>query len=143
MRLYAINLGGGSGSGIAVYANSTSLPVSAADGDIAFTTSEKKLWAYDFDTLTWDPIGGFGALLGRSESVAISNGAQTVAVSFAVAMPSANYALVVNITNTTDADPQYLSFANIVKTASGFTVELNAPTDSANYVLEYMVGEHV
>lgn len=82
--------------------------------------------------------GGSGVLVARADAETISNGAQTLSVVFSSNIGSANYALNVTIENNVDADPIYLTAVITNKTDTGFDVELSAPTDSANYVLNYM-----
>lgn len=142
-RIFSINLGGGSGSGIEIYATPGDLPAGQPDGTVAFVLSTRKLYAYDADTLTWDVIGGFGAILGRAQSDAISASASSHAVTFSTPMASTGYSIQANITNLVDADPIFLQVVSITKTVNGFTANFNAATDSANYILEYTVGEHI
>jgi len=91
-------------------------------------------------------LGGGGSpvdpftLIGRTGEVAISNAAQTAAVVFSASMGTTNYAISWSIKNTVDSDPIYPSGVITVKDNDGFTVELNAPVDSGNYVLEYLVA---
>ena len=82
--------------------------------------------------------GGSGVLVARASSEAIGNGIQTVNVIFSSDIGTTNYALNVSINNQIDADPIYLTAVITNKTTGGFDVELSAPTDSANYELEYM-----
>jgi hypothetical protein len=71
--------------------------------------------------------------------VAISNGASQVIVTFASALPSSSWRPTTMIVeNTTDVAPLNI-FAGIItaKSTTGFTIQLNANTDSANYYLNY------
>lgn len=79
-------------------------------------------------------------IIGRAGSEAISNGAQTHTVTFSAAMVDINYAVIPSLYNSTDVDPSYLTAVVTQKTVNGFTVEFNAPVDSANYVLDYIAS---
>lgn len=87
--------------------------------------------------------GGGGVLVVRAGTGAIANGSNTVSVVFTSPLSSTNYAVNFTIDNEVDADPQYLQGLVTVKDVAGFTVLLNAPTDSANYQITYMVCEYV
>jgi hypothetical protein len=69
--------------------------------------------------------------------VPLPSGAQSVSVAFSEMFPDTNFALAPNIRNTLDAQPIFLQAIQTMKAATGFTLTFNAPTDSANYVLEY------
>lgn len=141
-RMFSINLGGG-GGGIEIYDTPGDLPLGQPNGTVAFVLSDRKLYSYNSDTLSWEIIGGFGALIGRAESDAISSGVSQHAVSFSSAMANTNYSIQAAISNTVDADPIFLQIVAITKTVNGFTALFNATTDSANYVLEYTIAEHI
>lgn len=81
-------------------------------------------------------------LTGRVQTAAISNGASSVAVTFSSAMLNTSYGLVTSITNTTDSTPLMPQIIHTAKSTTGFTATFNAPVDSANYKLEYIVGAH-
>ncbi len=77
----------------------------------------------------------------RTTTTAITNGVSTVPVEFATPLPSEKWReRSMRVFNTTDATPLNL-WPGIVteRTAAGFIVELNANTDSGNYVLESTV----
>lgn len=74
----------------------------------------------------------------RAQSFSIPNATSLVAVTFASAMPSANYVVLASIRNTADTDPQIQPLTITAKSASGFSAKLPAPTDSANYILDFI-----
>lgn len=76
-------------------------------------------------------------------SVAIGNAASSIDVVFTTPFGSTSYMLLTNITNVTDAAPIFLQVVDTAKSSTGFTATFNAPTDTANYVLEYMIGAYV
>lgn len=86
---------------------------------------------------------GNGATNIRRGQAAISNGASSVAVTFSTVYSSASWTLLAAyVRNTTDATPAALGVKTMtVRTAAGFTVLLDGPTDSANYVLEYVCSQ--
>lgn len=127
--------GGGSGSGITTYPNFAGLPASAPNGTVAATISPPAIYMYSTATMSWLLIA---TVLVR-DNVALSNGQQTVAVTFAVPYADANYIVTQEIRNTVDAQPIFLEIVDTVKTAAGFTATFNAPTDSVNYIFDYAV----
>lgn len=86
---------------------------------------------------------GPGVLVARSGTENIADATQTVNVTFSTGMPNTNYSISATIGNDVDADPIYITIVSITKGLNGFTAELSAPTDSANYFLDYLVAEHV
>jgi hypothetical protein len=83
--------------------------------------------------------GGGGGAGWVANSQPIPNGSDTVAISFATAQNDTSYIVLPMIENTVDANPQALIPQSVIKTVNGFTVKLNAPTDSNNYKLNYIV----
>ncbi len=81
-----------------------------------------------------------GSFSGVMNTVAISNGASTVSVTYTSPFANTNYALVVMVRNTTDSSPIFLQPVITAKSTTGFTATFNAPTDSANYSLDYIAG---
>lgn len=91
---------------------------------------------------------GFGGDLGSGTSSAvswiansqgISNGSDTVLVSFSSPQNDLSYVILPTIENTVDSNPLALQVISITKTVNGFTVKLSAPTDSGNYKLNYII----
>jgi len=76
----------------------------------------------------------------RSASVTIPLGATSVAVVFSTPMPNANYAVLPQLANILDPAPQFQSPIITQKTLSGFTASWTAPTDSANYLLNFLAS---
>lgn len=81
--------------------------------------------------------GPGGALTGRAGVESLTAAQQTVVVIFSATMGTTNYSLDYSIQNNTDPFPIMLQGVVTDKTATGFTVVLNAPTDTANYTLNY------
>ncbi len=77
-------------------------------------------------------------MAGRAGSQAIADATQSAVVVFSTAMPNTSYALMMSINNLVDASPIFLQVVDTVKAVGGFTATFNAPTDSANYVFEYI-----
>lgn len=85
------------------------------------------------------PSAASGPSLVKSATVAIASGVNSVTVTFASAFASANWLFQgLRVLNTVDGSPQNL-FPGVItaKSASGFTVTLNADTNTINYTLEY------
>lgn len=139
-RMYSSGLGGG-GSNTITVPTVGDLPIPGEDNQFAWVEDDNTL--YFWNGTMWVLVGGQGNLLGHADSSAIANGAATHSVVFPAPMPNLNYSLTFDITNEVDADPIYLIVVATQKTVNGFTVEFNAPTDSANYVLEWKVARDV
>jgi len=86
--------------------------------------------------------GGTGTAL-RAGSHSISSGVSSFSVAFSTAVANTAYRVNAVFINTADADPIFLNGMITAKTVNGFTVKLNAPTDTANYKMEYTVNEDV
>lgn len=138
-RLYSSGLGGG-GQGISIYNFLINIPAAAADGTIIYVLETRKIYSYNATKLKWVVVGGEGAMIGRVNQTSIPSSTQTIAITFSEAMPSSNYSLLTNIFNGTDANPIFLQVVGTIKSTTGFTVTFNAPTDSANYVLDWAVS---
>lgn len=132
---------GGGGASVLIVATVGNLPASATEGDLAFVTSTQKLYIYDNGA--WVLIGGQGNLLGNAGQTAIASGAQTASIVFNTPMADTNYALVTSIENDTDATPIYLQIVSTAKSTTGFTFILNAPTDTAAYVINWQAAASV
>ena len=83
--------------------------------------------------------GGSGVLVQRAGSEAIPISTQTMPVTFSSPMGDTLYAVTISIFNDTDADPIYLSVVGVDKQLTDFTVTFNAPTDTGNYYIDYMI----
>lgn len=81
-----------------------------------------------------------GSLAARAGRSAISNGSSTISVVFSSDWDDDNYVLSSHtFENLTDADPIFLQGVITARSSSGFTMRLNAPADSANYVLHWSI----
>lgn len=75
----------------------------------------------------------------RADSVTLTSSISTITVVFATVLPSAVFVPVCTMSNVTDPFPQKQPIVVTNKTTTGFTAVWDTPTDSANYVLEYVV----
>lgn len=82
------------------------------------------------------------ATVTRAATEALGNGVSSKVVTFSTPLASTNYAISAMLQNITDANPQFQPVTITAKTVNGFTATWNAPTDSANYSLEYMALMH-
>lgn len=139
-RMYSSGLGGGGGVSTLIVATVGDLPLTGTLGQFALVEDDDTV--YIWNGTSWVLVGGSGVQLGHTGVTAIANGSPTVSVVFGSVMPDLNYAITASITNLTDADPIYLIIVNTVKTTAGFTAEFNAPTDSANYLIEWQVARN-
>lgn len=99
------------------------------------TTSSlvQKLQAID------DAFSATGTKSTRGAALTLGSSVASKAVVFTSAWPDALYVPEFSFSNTVDANPIFLQGIVTAKSTTGFTVTFNAPTDSANYVLNYMV----
>lgn len=79
------------------------------------------------------PIAGF------AQEVPISLGITSITVTFPSDLPGLSYIVQANFANYTDANPDFQPITITNKTISGFTAVWNAPTDTSNYFLDYIV----
>jgi hypothetical protein len=70
----------------------------------------------------------------------ISNGTDTVSITFSTEQPNTSYAIEATIENTTDATPASFGYVITAKATTGFTLKLSSTTDSANYKLNWRIG---
>lgn len=84
------------------------------------------------------------SLTGKSGIKTLSQGDQnTIQVNFSSSMGSTSYSVVCQVSNYTDTNPINIQILSVVKASASFTVNLSAPTDTANYIIEYVVVAHV
>jgi len=121
-------------------------PVSGADpvgndGDIYYNSTLAKF--RKFQNGAWSDLdtgGGGGGNAGWiAQEIPILAGSTSLAVSFPSTQPDTSYVVLAQLTNYVDANPQFQQVISIVKTPGGFTASWNAPTDSSNYNLSYIV----
>lgn len=89
--------------------------------------------------LTGGGGGGGSVQAGAAQEVVIANGATSVSVTFPTPFPGTNYVVLPSFVNLVDPNPQFQDIVVTNKTTSGFTATWNAPVDSANYKLGYIV----
>lgn len=83
--------------------------------------------------------GGGASIAGIAQTVSIGLGQDTINVVFPFALPSAVYVPQVQLKNVLDANPAFFDAQVVAQTQNGMTVKLNAPTDTANYLLLYKI----
>lgn len=95
--------------------------------------------------LTGGPIttSGTVSLDGRSGNQSVGLNATSAAIVFSSTMTTTNYAVVPSVRNLIDANPNDMSLRITAKSATGFTVSWTAPTDTTNYVIEYIALRNV
>lgn len=75
----------------------------------------------------------------RAAKVALDNGLASATIVFSSPWVDANFIPAIVIENRIDESPIFLNYVITGRTVNGFTVLFNAPTDSANYELNYLV----
>lgn len=83
--------------------------------------------------------GGGGGSGWIANSQPIPNGSDTVTITFATAMNDTSYIVLPMIENTLDIDPASLQVLTVTKSTTGFTCKLNAPADTNNFKLMYII----
>ena len=89
-----------------------------------------------------DPTNGHFSNSGaavRANVATLTSGLTSKAITFSSAMPNTSFVVFANLVNTTDSSVQYQPVTPTAFSTTGFTASWNAPTDSANYVLHYIV----
>lgn len=88
-------------------------------------------------------INGAMRMVSVDQEVSISSGVSTATVTFPATLQTGNTSprVVAWMVNTTDASPQFQDVLVTARSATGFTVTWNAPTDTANYKLAYNVPD--
>lgn len=83
-----------------------------------------------------------GLIRFAADEIGLSNGDTSVSVTFSTPFPNTSYAIAFSFRNNVDASPVILEGFITAKSVSGFTVKLNAPTDSANYFMYYIATRY-
>lgn len=86
-------------------------------------------------------VKGRPVSLSIDQEVSIPNAATSIVVTFPAAVGNSTYRVAAWIFNSTDASPQYQPVTIIARTSTTFTAAWNAPTDSANYKIMYIVPD--
>lgn len=74
-------------------------------------------------------------------SQAVASSATSQAITYTNAFSNTLYAVVAQMVNVTDSLVQYQPLTITSKSTSGCTVSWNAPTDSGNYVVDYIAAD--
>lgn len=83
--------------------------------------------------------GGGSGNSGVAQEVSVGGGLTSLVITFPSPLSGTNYVPIVQFVNLVDASPQFQTILVSNKTTSGFTAIWNAPTDSANYRISYIV----
>jgi hypothetical protein len=105
--------------------------------------TDSAFYFIDYIVYTYDTAASFIDPSRRSDSDVVANGVQFHDVTFSATLGTTNYGVVANLVNLVDTDPQIQAVVITVKTATGFRASWSAPTDSANYRLDYIATPYV
>jgi len=83
--------------------------------------------------------GSGGSNTGYAQEIPLTNGTDTVTVTFPTPLLSTHYIPTAQLVNLVDPNPQFQTVIVTNKTVNGFTATWNAPLDSGNYLLDYLV----
>lgn len=75
----------------------------------------------------------------RSGRASVGLGVTSVVVTFATALPDTNFIVNPTWQNTTDSFPQHQIVIITAFSTTGFTAAWSAPTDTANYSINWLV----
>ena len=81
-----------------------------------------------------------GSRATRAGVVTAATGVTAITASFSSPFSDTNYAVTVAFINQIDAYPIFMQSMITYKSASGFVVTMNAPTDSVNYSMNYIAS---
>ena len=138
---------------ITIYSNNTNEPtvanrlVTPANTPIPLTSGQAAIIVYDSGQGRWI-IAASPSSSGPSPSasnlwvaqeVAIISGITSASISFTTPQVDTSYVVFAMMENLIDANPQYQQVEVVNKTVSGFDVEWNDATDSANYLISFIV----
>ena len=74
-----------------------------------------------------------------AKNAPLSQGATELVVNLTTPMNDLSYVVLAMMGNTVDADPQYQQVEVTSKTLSSFTFQFNAPTETGNYFISYII----
>lgn len=76
-----------------------------------------------------------------TDVVTIPNGATSLTVTWGSTLPANTFTLNATMENQTDSDPQFQNVVVTAKSTTTFTVSWNAPTDSGNYFIDFILTQ--
>jgi hypothetical protein len=106
------------------------------------TTGFTAFWNFPVDTTNYEityAASPFGAATAAG-SEAIASSATSKSITLSPAQSNTDYAVNANFQNSTDSNPIFQPISVSSKATTGFTVEWNVPTDTANYLLEFHIA---
>lgn len=129
---------GGSGSGILQVATYADLPSPIGlSGTIYETLDTNNLWVSN--GTSWLLLASPNPLVGHAGQKTIGSGVSSISVTYSTAVGSSN-SVSFSFVNTTDTNPIFLIGYISAQSTTGFTVTFNAPTDTANYLINWQVS---
>jgi hypothetical protein len=113
----------------------TQTEITTISGDIVAQIPDVSDFVTDAEvtTISGDIVAQIPTVTTNEGVETISNGSNTVSVTFSGTQSTDQYPIMATIENTTDANPSQYGYVVTTKTVNGFTLLLSAATDSANY----------
>lgn len=87
--------------------------------------------------VTYSGAQGPAAVPVNAGVLSLASGVSTATITFDTEMPNVNYVVHIAFENSVDADPIFLLHHIYLKTVEEFSIRMNAPTDSANYKINW------
>lgn len=111
-----------------------------SDGnDLTIVPNQALMLQYEPTPQKWVILAGGGGGSGSyyAGEELLASDLLSKAVTFSASFPTTDYAVLAQMKNLVDSNPQFQPIVITSKSVSGFTASWNAETDSGNYVLEW------
>jgi len=135
-------------SDVTIYNNNAGEPtaanrISTVNGaNVVVNSGQIATFIYDGSQMLWIAASGSGSGSsgGQAGEVALSSGSTSVNVTFGSPQSSTIYAVIAQMLNSVDVNPEFQPITITDKTTTGFIATWNAPLDTSNYLLDYIVS---
>jgi hypothetical protein len=136
---------------VTIYSNSTNEPTipnrfaTAGGSPIILTSGQSAVVAYDNVQQKWIivampvPTAVIPNILWVAQEVSLISGITSVNVNFTTPQSDISYVVFATMENLVDATPIYQQIEVTAKTVNGFTASWNTATDTANYIMSFII----